>query len=606
VTLNPAEGLLIVAIGACAYLAALRLWIGARDQGPSRWASVWAIAAVVFSGARLAQLTAAETWPAILAARVAAAATPFLLWALYRLVGSLTEHRPRRGEFEIVRGVAVCSAALMLFTPWFVLPVATTGVDLAGEPFWKARFGPGMWFAALETGVAIVWCLHQLARSQVLPAREKRLCLSALSLYALMGLSSLLPALGLGHTEGVLEYGPLVVSMATSRLLAFRQRRLEGGLQALIAERANELRDSEARYRDVIEYAPIGFLSIDARRQLEHANAALLALLGSTRAQFESAFDVANEENAKRSGFSAMLERALHSGEVLAAEFEFDTWWGRRLTTHTTVSPHRDGSGAAIGALAIVEDITERRALEKRLQRAQHMEAVGQLAAGIAHEINNPMAYVRSNLSVLGEELAALAKLDGAAGGAAGERIALLEALRKRSLESVQRTVGVVRDLREFSRGGHAEREAVDVNALLEHAARLASSRRDGLCEIELSLGEIPQVAIDSGQLRQVLLHLLTHAQQAAGANGRVRASTARADSAVLISVHDDGPPIRPEERERLFEPFAASRGEHAEPTFGLYVSQQIVREHDGRIEVLSSEAHGTTFVVRLPAAVQP
>jgi len=204
---------------------------------------------------------------------------------------------------------------------------------------------------------------------------------------------------------------------------------------------------------------------------------------------------------------------------------------------------------------------------------------------------------------VLGEELAALGKaVAGADGAAAGERIARLETLRKGSLESVQRTVSIVRDLREFSRASHAEREPVDVNALLEHAARLASSRRDGLGEIALELGNVSHVAIDSAQLLQALLHLLTHAQQAAGPRGHVRAATARAEANVLISIHDDGPPVRPEEREQLFEPFAASRGEHGEPTLGLYVSHQIVREHEGRIEVLSSESHGTTFVVRLPA----
>ena len=605
-TLNAAEGLLLVSIGACSYLAALRLWIRARDRGPSRWASLWAIAAVVFSSARFAQLTAADPGPAILAARVAAAATPFLLWSLYRFVDSLTDRPARPVEFAIVRGLAIASSTAMLFTPWFVLPDAVQGVDLAGEPFWKAQHGAGMWFAALGTSVAIAWCLSELVRARGLPASERRLCLVALSLYAAMGVSSLLPALGFGAFEGVLEYGPLVVSMATSRLLAYRQRRLEGDLQSLIAERAGALRESEARYRDVIEHAPVGFLSIDASGQLEHANAGLLAMLGSTRAQFESAFNVVTEENAKRSGFSAMLERALRTGEVLSSEFEFDTWWGRRLTTHTTVSPHRDVSGAVIGALAIVEDITERRALEKRLQRAQHMEAVGQLAAGIAHEINNPMAYVRSNLSVLGEELAALGKAALAADRppqrSAAELVARLDALRTSSLESVQRTVSIVRDLREFSRASHADREPVDVNLLLEHAARLASSRRDGLGEIALELSDVPHVAIDSDQLRQVLLHLLTHAQQAAGPRGHVRAATTRAEAHVMISIHDDGPPVRPEERDKLFEPFSPSRGEHAEPTLGLYVSNQIVREHEGRIEVLSNPTHGTTFVVRLPA----
>jgi signal transduction histidine kinase len=258
------------------------------------------------------------------------------------------------------------------------------------------------------------------------------------------------------------------------------------------------------------------------------------------------------------------------------------------------------------GALAIVEDVTEQRAIEKRLQRAQRLEAVGQLAAGIAHEINNPMAYVRSNLSVLGEELAALAKSIGEsqtpARDAARARLRFLEERRASSLASVQRTVSIVRDLREFSRASGSEREAVDVNAQLEHAARLASTRDDGFSDVALELGEIPPVVIDAGQLRQLLLSLLTHAQRAAGAHGHVRATTAQADGYVLISIHDDGPPIRPEERDRLFEPFAVARGA-SEPTLGLYVSQQIVREADGKLDVLSSDGHGTTFVVRLPAA---
>jgi signal transduction histidine kinase len=269
------------------------------------------------------------------------------------------------------------------------------------------------------------------------------------------------------------------------------------------------------------------------------------------------------------------------------------------------VSPHRDAAGQVAGALVMVEDITEQRAIEQRLQHAQRLEAVGQLAAGIAHEINNPMAYVRSNLSVLGGELDALEKAlpkdIGGAGDEARARIRALEEQRAAALANVQRTVSIVRDLREFSHAGRGEREAVDANAQLEHAARLASARA-GLGEVALEFGEIPHVAIDASQLRQVLLNLLTHAQQATGPHGRVRASTAPGAGCVLISVNDDGPPIRPEERARSFEPFALSRGA-SEPTLGLYVSQQIVREYDGKIEVLSNEAHGTTFVVRLPVA---
>jgi PAS domain S-box-containing protein len=609
VTPNPAEALLILSAGACTHLAALRLWLDARDMGPSRWAGAWAISAVAFSLARLVQLTTADPDAALLAARVSLATTPFLQWALYRLVGSVTDHQPRRGEREAVGAIVVATSLAALFTPWFLGPELETRLDLSGEAFLGARPGPGLLLCGLETAVAIVWCIGRVVRSAILSEDEKRVFGAALSLYAAMGASSLISGLGLVRCEGVLEYGPLVVSLGVSRLLALRQRRLELGLAQQVAARAHSLRESEARLRHVIEHAPIGFIAMDARGRVEHANAAMLAMCGCTLEQFLSqVVDLTRDELAERAGFAGPLARALETGEPLDGEYEFVSWWGRRLATHTTVSPYRDASGAVAGALAIVEDITDRRAIERRLQRAQRLEAVGQLAAGIAHEINNPMAYVRSNLTVLGEEIAALEKAfargEGAARDDALARIRFLEERRAQSLASVHRIVSIVRDLREFSRASGGAREAVDANAQLEHAARLAATRDDGTCPIALELGEAAPVQIDAGQLRQVLLNLLTHAQQAAGPRGHVRASTAQADGAVWISVHDDGPPIRPEERDRLFEPFAVARGA-GEPTLGLYVSQQIVREHDGKLEVLSSDRHGTTFVVRLPIAAQ-
>jgi PAS domain S-box-containing protein len=606
VTVNAAEGLLLVSIGACTYLAMLQLWRGFRDEGPSRWAGAWSIFAVAFAAARLVQLTTDATATAISAARFELAVTPLLLWSLCRLVGSVCGHRPRRGELGAALVISVATTAAILLTDWFVLDAPRPARDLFGEPFVAARFGPGLWLSAAQTGVAIFWCFWTLVRSRELSARERWGFGASLAIYAGMGVSSLLSAFGAVPTEGLLEYGPLVVSVGASRMLAVRQRRQERALEQLIAERVSALRESEARYREVIENAPIGFLAVDAGGQLVHANAALLAMLGSTRAQFEEGFDVANDASARRSGFSEMLERALATGEVLTGDFEFDTWWGRHLSTRASVAPWRDASGTIAGALAIIEDNTQRRAFERQLQRAQRLEAVGQLAAGIAHEINNPMAYVRSNLSVLGEELSALEKSQDERGAAAPAEMRAslrdLEARRAEALASVQRTVSIVRDLRDFSRASAGEREVVDVNAQLEQAARLASTRGEGAREVALALGDVPRVAIDASQLRLVLLNLLSHAQQAAGASGRVRAATAAAEGWVLISVHDDGPPIRPEERSQLFEPFAASRGPQG-PSLGLYVSQQIVREHDGRLEVLSSDGHGTTFVVRLPVA---
>jgi PAS domain S-box-containing protein len=604
VTLNGAEALLVVSIGACTYLAVLQLWLGFRTEGPSRWSGAWAVFAVVFSGARFVQLTTSDPGVAISAARIEIAATPLLMWTLCRLAWCVSDWQPTRFERRLSAGLTGVAVALMLWTPLFIVPEIVPARDLAGDPFLGVRSGPWMAFAGLQTACAVAWCAWKLNTSVELSHHEKQVFGASLSLYAVMGLSSLLRALELTESEGLLEYGPLVMSLGAGRVLAVRQRRLENTLEQQIAARSAELRESETRYREVIEHAPVGFLSLDATGKPEDANAAVCTMLAVTREQFARSDTLLADAGASRSGFTAMLERAWLTGELLTDEFEFDSWSGKRVTTRTSIAPRRGANGAIEGALAIIEDVSDQRAIERKLESAQRMEAIGQLAAGIAHEINNPMAYVRSNLTVLGEDLASLAKeartRDPASPALA--RLAELDALRVRSLESVQRAVGIVRDLREFSRSGHAAREAVDLNALLENAARLAATRGDGLREIALLPGEIPPVLGTPDELRQVLLNLLIHAVRAAGPTGRVEASTSRAASEVLVSVRDDGVPIRPDQRARLFEPLSAARGGANEPSLALYISQQIVREHGGRIEVLSNE-RGTEFIVRLPVA---
>jgi PAS domain S-box-containing protein len=603
-TQNLPESLLVFSIGASAYLALVRLWLGFPARGPSAWAGIWALLAVLFASARLAQLHAITADTAIAMARLYGACTPLMIASLVLFTRTLTAPRAPYAGLTIASALAL--AALMLLTPWFVSDRVIASSALNGRPYLGVDAGPWMPVVGGVIGVALAACLSMIWRSAMLPRFDKGLLGVSLAVYAAMGATTLASSVAWVASAGIGEYGPLLVAISTSCLLARRQAALEDDLERRFASHTQAREVSEARFRHVIEHAPIGFLVTNASGELDHANRALLAMLGSTREQFEGAFNVADDASAKRSGFSAMFARALASGEALSDEFEFDTWWGRRLHTRTTVSPYRDAAGTVIGALAIVEDITEQRAIENRLRRTQRLEAVGQLAAGIAHEINNPMAYVRSNLGVLAEELGALEKKLAESGTPSrpelSAQVRFLEGRRTEALASVERTVAIVRDLREFARASGGPGERVDVNALLEHAARLASTRVDGLSEVALELGDISPVAIDASQLRQVLFNLITQAQQAAGPSGHVRATTTRADGCVLICVHDDGPAIRPEERGRLFEPFAVARGA-GEPTLGLYVSRQIVNENDGKLEVLSSETHGTTFAVRLPVA---
>ena len=607
-TANLPDSLLLVSIGACAYLALVRLWLGFPARGPSAWAGVWALLAVVFASARFAQMHTADPGIAIAMARLANACSPLLIASLVIFTRTLTETRVRRPWLTPYSALAFAACALL--TPWFASDQIYSASALGGRSYLGVVSGPAQPLLGAAIALALGVAMRMIVRSRALSGADKRLLGCTLIAYAGFGASTLASSLGWLASPGFGEYGPLFVTVSSSVLLARRQASLEASLASQVASRTKQREESEARLRRVIDHAPIGILVVDAAGQLQLANHALLETLGSTQQEFESAFNVVEDAAAQRSGFASMLKRALETGAVLSDEFEFKSWWGKSLRTRVTVAPFRGAAGAIAGGLALVEDLTERRAFERRLQRAQRLEAVGQLAAGIAHEINNPMAYVRSNLSVLAEELAALGKALPAGeaarpSDACAAGLRELESRRADSLASVQRIVAIVRDLREFSRASGGPSGATPVNAQLEHAARLASTRADGLSEVALELGDVAPVAIDADALRQVLLNLLTHAQQAAGPQGRVRASTARMDGAVLISVHDDGPRIRPEDRERLFEPFATTRGA-SEPTLGLYVSHQIVREHEGKIDVLSSEAHGTSFVVRLPIAPEP
>ena len=246
--------------------------------------------------------------------------------------------------------------------------------------------------------------------------------------------------------------------------------------------------------------------------------------------------------------------------------------------------------------------VAERTTLQDRLRQSQKMEAVGQLAAGLAHEINNPMSYVRSNLHGLREEWDALrSKL---AGTDESGRLDELQALIDESLEGVDRTIAIVKDVREFSHFGGAsgaDREAVDLAELVEGALRVASTRARAGVVFARDYGKGPRVPCHANSIRQVLVNLIVNAVQAVGDAGRIRLATGADGATAFARVEDDGPGMSAETRERLFDPFFTTKPVGEGTGLGLYVSYEIVRSHGGEIEVHSEPGVGTSFEVRLP-----
>jgi signal transduction histidine kinase len=256
----------------------------------------------------------------------------------------------------------------------------------------------------------------------------------------------------------------------------------------------------------------------------------------------------------------------------------------------------------------VVRDLREVVGLRNRLVTSARLAAVGQLAAGIAHEINNPLAYIGANLRLLRERWTQLADAWRGEGEKPdleelfGEGLAMLD----ESLEGVDRTAAIVRDVRVFSHGGSESRERLDPNQVVERALRVAEPHLRRRAAVERELADVPQVAGSRRALEQVVLNLVINAAQSMRGRGLIRIATRRRGDEVEIAVADDGCGIAPDVIERIFDPFFTTKPVGEGTGLGLSISHEIVRRHGGRILVESEVGRGTEVRVRLPAAEEP
>lgn len=247
--------------------------------------------------------------------------------------------------------------------------------------------------------------------------------------------------------------------------------------------------------------------------------------------------------------------------------------------------------------------VAERVRLHERLRQSQKLESVGQLAAGIAHELNNPMAYVRANLGALRREWNALSVAADKVGwpDELAGRVADCEELIDESLEGVDRAIAIVREVREFSHASETRIEPFDLNDLIEGALRVADAQRPSGVSVRYDGSVLPPIPCIPSQLGQVFLNLIVNAFQAMQSAGTLRIDTRCQGSRVAVCIEDDGPGIEPEVRSRLFDPFFTTKPVGQGTGLGLYISYEIVRAHGGEIRVESEPGHGARFEVLLP-----
>jgi PAS domain S-box-containing protein len=374
-------------------------------------------------------------------------------------------------------------------------------------------------------------------------------------------------------------------ALAAQTAAAFMNGRLYHDLR----EKAEELQQLTDYNENILESLDAGILVLDLEGRVGRWNRALEALYGLRRAEARG--------RTLDEIFPESFLEALRGSLVLGRERDIDhiyklhlpTADGRRLMVNVSVAPFQVGSGERRGTILIFDDVTERNRLEEQLQHSEKMASIGLLAAGVAHEVNTPLAGISSYTQMLREQVER--------GDARAE---LLEKIEKQAFRAAK----IINNLLNFSRASAPTVEPVDLNkvlldvlSLLEH--QLTASRikvRKELAE------ELPRVRGNENRLQQVFFNLILNARDAMAKGGWLTLATRAEDGTVLVDVGDTGEGIRRENIKRIYDPFFTTKGIGRGTGLGLSVSYGILQEHGGAIFVDSTPGKGTTFQVTLPA----
>jgi PAS domain S-box-containing protein len=352
------------------------------------------------------------------------------------------------------------------------------------------------------------------------------------------------------------------------------------------------MRDEE-RYRAIVESAPDGVWMLDADDRTSYVNRAMAEMLGVDAGDMVGRSPTEFLAGPMHATLESALDRR-RSGVTERYELSFRRPDGTEVITEISATPIFDEDGSYAGSTALVIDTTERRQLEERLQQAQRLETVGQLAGGIAHDFNNILAVILNYAHFVGEQLPEDSPLRDDVGQIS---------------RAAARASELTRQLLIFSRRDPATPQTIDVNALVEDTERL----------LKHTLGEHIRltsspcrarcfVRADPAQLEHVMLNLAVNARDAMPEGGSIEIRTRRDEERdrVVISVADDGPGMEPEVVARAFEPFFTTKPKGAGTGLGLATVYGTIAAAGGEVEIESEPGGGTTVHLSLPTAAEP
>ena len=360
----------------------------------------------------------------------------------------------------------------------------------------------------------------------------------------------------------------------------------------------SELRHSESRFRMLIEGSPDAIF-VHSRGVLLYVNPAAVTMLGyELRLELVArpVADIVHADSLATTWVEVrnLVERGVTAG---ARPCRFVRRDGKIVQSEIVGIPVSLDDHPAVATVA--RDLTERNQMQARLLFSDRMASVGTLAAGVAHEINNPLAYITANLGFAAEELARM------------QTSAPLREIRQaidEARDGAERVRVIVRDLKTFSRADEQESRLADVKRVLESAINMSFNEIRHRAQLVREFADVPPVFANEGRLGQVFLNLLVNAAQSipegAAATHEIGVVLRVNDAKeIVVEVRDTGSGIALEHIPRLFDPFFTTKPVGVGTGLGLAVCHGIVSSLGGEIEVQSELGKGSTFRVRLPAA---
>jgi signal transduction histidine kinase len=260
------------------------------------------------------------------------------------------------------------------------------------------------------------------------------------------------------------------------------------------------------------------------------------------------------------------------------------------LTLNLSLAPFEAAHGVITGTLVVIENVTERAQLEQQLLEREKLSSIGLLAAGVAHEVNTPLAGISSYAQMLLHQTS-----DN------DPKRTLLEKIHVQTV----RASGIVNNLLNFSRTGDAQFREIDINRVLDDTLQLLEPQlRNAKFELTRKFGDQLQPAYGSAsKLQQVFMNLILNARDAMPNGGRLTIHTRAVDSSLVIDFRDTGVGIAPENIARIYDPFFTTKEVGQGTGLGLALSYGIIQEHNGRIFVESRPGEGAHFTIKLPTA---